>query len=378
MSPFSNIFLTKRTNPIGLKVMLMDLSTHTHRHKYISFERLHSEQTVYQETFALSSMSLLLGFVILSHISIFMHVFVVYVGFLQLGGLYFHTFLASSLFRSPSFYSSIDEKVITLDDLNANDLLNENGHVTNGFPLVHSKLDEIANAEESQSLPLVDKEIVAVDGKSPSEDGLKYKSFMTSTGSICIQYVSHRGSSVVLGSQPLAKDGQKKKSICHEIFDFLDFSAMKNFKSIFIIFVNFLSFFGYFNFILFLPSHVISRGVTNYEKATLVSLCGLGDFLGRLSMAILGDCNLIARYKLKAFGLVTLSLNIGGMIFANHFAWMAVHCTLYGVFGGIYVSLLAVVLIDFVGMEKMPRLLGVVLLIQGLGISLGQPLLGEY
>ena len=64
-------------------------------------------------------------------------------------------------------------------------------------------------------------------------------------------------------------------------------------------------------------------------------------------------------------------------IIADSFAWMAVHALLYGFFGGVYVSLTAVVIIDFVGLKNLPRLLAVVMPIQGVGSSVGQPLLGK-
>nr|KAG5699612.1 hypothetical protein BaRGS_000728 [Batillaria attramentaria] len=41
-------------------------------------------------------------------------------------------------------------------------------------------------------------------------------------------------------------------------------------------------------------------------------------------------------------------------------------------------TLLAVVVVDFVGLKNMPRLLAVIMLLQGIGASLGQPLLVGY
>lgn len=57
--------------------------------------------------------------------------------------------------------------------------------------------------------------------------------------------------------------------------------------------------------------------------------------------------------------------------------WMAIHATLYGFFGGCYVAINSIVLIDMVGLKLMPKALGVVLLIQGLGAAIGQPLEGK-
>ena len=50
----------------------------------------------------------------------------------------------------------------------------------------------------------------------------------------------------------------------------------------------------------------------------------------------------------------------------------------YGFFGGAYVGLLSVVLVDMVGLALMSKNLAVILLIQGVGAAFGQPILGVW
>lgn len=211
-----------------------------------------------------------------------------------------------------------------------------------------------------------------------SERLLGYHSLMTSTGSLCLQPLY--GSSIKIEQlQPTQQEVEEKKTsetFCHQLLNMFDFSVMKSYVAVLITISNFLAFFGYFNFVLFLPATMILRGIKKYEKAILVSATGIGDLLGRLTMAFVGDREFIPRYKLQVFGIVAVSINIGILIWADTYWWMIVHCTLYGYFGGIYVSLTAVVIIDFVGLKHLPRVLAVVLLIQGIGASIGQPLLG--
>ncbi|XP_076435926.1 uncharacterized protein LOC143275592 isoform X2 [Babylonia areolata] len=176
----------------------------------------------------------------------------------------------------------------------------------------------------------------------------------------------------------LQQEGNKKSmaELFHSLMAMFDFSVMKSYVAVLIAVASFLCFFGYFNFVLFLPATVAMRGIVGYDKAVLVSVTGIGDLIGRLTIAAIGDREFIERYKLQALGMFMVGVSIGVMVWAESQVWMMVLCAMYGYFGGIQVSLMAVVIVDFVGMAKMPKLLAVVMLIQGVGASVGQPLLG--
>ena len=335
----------------------------------------------------------------------------------QVGGVYLHVVAAASLFRPPSFWASPvhDEAAVLPQDREGaeNDRKEElkgNGHLTNslinGSMSLHNRVNSTESGDvtknaysiEDQGIrdhnisdtdcadsPLVSpsKEVSFGAGKeteSPAK-ALLYQSYMASTGSLCIRPLSIYGSSVVYESHDFEMeewDEQVKgDGFCQKLMAMFDFSVMKSYVAVFILITNFLSFFGYFNFVLFLPATVLSRGIAKYDKALLVSMCGVGDLIGRLVTAAIGDRSFITRYKLQAAGILVVGINIGCFIFADTFGWMMVHSILYGFFGGVYVSLAAVVIIDFVGLRHMPRLLAVVMLIQGVGASVGQPLLGE-
>ncbi|XP_062575751.1 monocarboxylate transporter 12-like [Saccostrea cucullata] len=141
---------------------------------------------------------------------------------------------------------------------------------------------------------------------------------------------------------------------------------------------SFLVFVGYFNFVLFLPIDAMERGITHYEKAALVSYTGAGDLLGRILVGVMGDLTVIKRYKILATCSILCGVNIILFEIAGSvYWWMSLHASLYGFFGGCFVAINSIVLIDMVGLEMMPKALGVVLLIQGLGAAIGQPIEGK-
>lgn len=158
----------------------------------------------------------------------------------------------------------------------------------------------------------------------------------------------------------------------------IQFNVLKMPVVLFFTVFSFFVFIGYFNFILFLPVDALSRGITRYEKAVLVSCTGVGDLVGRILVGFLGDLKLIQRYKILAISCILCGANIILFEIAGQvYWWMAIHATLYGFFGGCYVAINSIVLIDMVGLKLMPKALGVVLLIQGLGAAIGQPLEGK-
>lgn len=169
--------------------------------------------------------------------------------------------------------------------------------------------------------------------------------------------------------------------LCGRQFTFpviIHFTVLKMPVVIFFTLFSFLVFIGYFNFILFLPPDVLSRGITSFEKAALVSYTGAGDLVGRVLVGFLGDLTIIRRYKILATSAFLCGVNIILFEVAGQvYWWMAIHAALYGLFGGCYIAINTIVLIDMVGLEMMPKTLGVVLLIQGLGAAIGQPIEGK-
>ncbi|XP_063427482.1 monocarboxylate transporter 12-like [Mytilus trossulus] len=202
--------------------------------------------------------------------------------------------------------------------------------------------------------------------------------YFTSTGSLVIE--STKGLEQVVQS---VNSNKQHDSITIKIFGkpivipkIFHFSVLKMPEVMFYTIFSFLVFFGYFNFIILMPIDAASRGFASYEKAWLVSCAGIGDLIGRVVVGIVGDLRIIERYKIIGATCIFCGINILIFNFATVFWWCAIHTTLYGFFGGAYVALNSIVLIDMVGLEIMPKAIGVILLIQGLGAAIGQPVEG--
>ncbi|GFN73961.1 hypothetical protein PoB_000046700 [Plakobranchus ocellatus] len=217
------------------------------------------------------------------------------------------------------------------------------------------------------------------------EDFAERKALFASTGSVFL--VSHSVTDIsVIDStahavsqepSPAQRRREKRKALCNAINDVFDFRLLRSYVTTFYTVSCFLCFFGYFNHILFLPGVLVDKGITKYDKALLISMCGAGDLISRISTGFFADLNIIPRYRISATACLLCGINIILTLPANTFGWLAVHCCLYGFFGGSYVSLLSVVLVDMVGLAMMSKNLAVILLIQGIGAAVGQIFMGS-
>ena len=221
-----------------------------------------------------------------------------------------------------------------------------------------------------------------VCSKQRSLSEVKCISYLSSTGSFCVRPRSLYASSVLFdpADMMLHWDGQfaAAQSWGQRLNSALrSCTLLRSYMAWFVIVTGILPFLSYYSFMLFLPATAISRGITSYDKAFVMSLGGLGDLIGRVATAIVGDRNLIPRYKLEAAALLVMSLNIFGVVFADTATWLGVHSALFGLCGGVHVVLIAVVITDFVGLDNTPKMLGVSFLTQGIAGFFFQPFLGQ-
>ena len=285
---------------------------------------------------------------------------------LLIGGLYFNVIACGLLYRPTTFYTNRHRKSKRKSETKK---LMKEKNASEQEQLKSNQSDDNVTKEmkeESENRLL---------GETVDQSGGKNSVLTGSVDSLHTAVVqSENQSKKMEGSKSKNNSGKSIRTFCKTL---LDFSVLKNYIVILFVCVSFLAFFGHFNFILFMPPSAYLKGATDYQKAYLISITGICDLVGRILIGLIGDMNIIARYKLYALAVLITGINIFIFTFADNFWWMAVHVGLYGFFGGCYVSINGPVLIDLVGLKQMPRVLGVVLFIQGLGAAFGQPALGK-
>lgn len=157
----------------------------------------------------------------------------------------------------------------------------------------------------------------------------------------------------------------------------IDFSVLKNFKVLFFCVFYFALQFTALDFALFLPSIVADRGIDDYRAGLLLSIGGVADLIGRLTCGIVANYGLCARYKIVAGCALTMGINVLVFMSAHAYWQMAIQYAISNAALGANVALLPLVVIESLGLELLPKVLGLILFSAGLGPSFGQAVLGK-
>ncbi|XP_060082664.1 monocarboxylate transporter 5-like [Ylistrum balloti] len=288
--------------------------------------------------------------------------------FLFLGGFYLNLCIFGCLYRPISFYTNRKSRDVEAKYLDQNNVSNFEANCNEKEACLDSKPETKQNCHN-----------VEVGEIALLKTDMRY-GHLSSTGSLMMGSMESLGQVVIPDTlQPETKKQKSSNSVvacglnCPKL---IYWSEFKNPVVVIYTLVSFFLFFGYFNFIIFMPIDAASKDIDKHRKTWLVSMSGIGDLLGRIFIGVLGDLNLCKRYKIMSVMCVICGSNIILYGIATTYWWMAIHVAVYGFSGGAYVAINAVVLIDLVGLEVMPRALGMILLIQGFGAAIGQPFEG--
>lgn len=276
---------------------------------------------------------------------------------LLLGGIYFHVTFFGALLRPLSSYRT--QKIA------------KDGELAHGMAGENENLDLTLVIKPSPCAKGDNQEGVCNSEAKPMEK----ENSANTTEFEKPQSTSLLGLSIKEADNPKGTSKRCCSTGC-TIPSFLDFSVLKNRKCLLYSFVMFFMFFGYFNFIIFLPSIAFTRGILEYQKASLVSVAGVSDLVARILCGFVSDLNIVQRYKIMSACSVLVGVDILLFAWSQAFWQMAVQSGIYGFFGGGYIMLVPLVLIDFVGLDLLPRALAPVLFLQGFGAAVGQVFLG--
>ncbi|XP_059168551.1 uncharacterized protein LOC131950428 isoform X2 [Physella acuta] len=118
--------------------------------------------------------------------------------------------------------------------------------------------------------------------------------------------------------------------------------------------------FGYPNIFFMLPAFAESNGQDRNSAALLVSIIGITDLLGRFCLGWFSDFNFIPK-RFGFIGCIAISAVLNIIVPAmTSFAAMATYAALYGFFGGAFWALIAVLLAEALGVEKLSSSYGLI------------------
>lgn len=130
---------------------------------------------------------------------------------------------------------------------------------------------------------------------------------------------------------------------------------------------------------VFLPPLAKSKGVSQMQSAYLVSIMGVSDSIARFTSGFVLDMKRVKPYRVLVYNIVMFGVGIVSMVIPSlhGFQSFAVISSCYGVLAGTYVAQKSVVVVDFLGVEKMASSFGLLLGFQGIGSLFGPTLSGK-
>lgn len=181
-------------------------------------------------------------------------------------------------------------------------------------------------------------------------------------------------------SEPRNKCMKKEKkkneilSICKKI---INLKVLRNTLFRMWIPVCFLGTIGCVQIVIFIPPHAKDRQISVSDTTFFLMIVGASHFISKILLACFLYCNLLSKHTILSISLLITGVSCMFISFYTDFNTMTILCVIHGFFGSVYFSLFPAVLVEFVGLEQLSDAMAINMLIQGLGLSISNPILGK-
>ena len=135
---------------------------------------------------------------------------------------------------------------------------------------------------------------------------------------------------------------------------------------------------NYVNLFVYLPPFAIEIGISKERAGQLLSIVGVADLIGRISGGFIADFSFINRSYLVGGTMAATGVVALFTTFYPSYVTFVMFSIVLGAIGGTFVSLLAVVLIDFLGLEHFSSAIGLAIMFQGFVNTAWPSFLGKY
>ncbi|XP_061180035.1 monocarboxylate transporter 9-like [Saccostrea echinata] len=128
--------------------------------------------------------------------------------------------------------------------------------------------------------------------------------------------------------------------------------------------------------VIFVAPLARDQNLTKDEIAITTALVSGSEFVFRILLGIFADMNVIERYRIVQISLFGTGAVLLSSVMIASFWQFTVFSILYGLFSGPLLSMYAPVCVDFVGLEKFHRVVGILLFFQGMFLGGFGPTIG--
>ncbi|CAH1140241.1 unnamed protein product [Phyllotreta striolata] len=158
--------------------------------------------------------------------------------------------------------------------------------------------------------------------------------------------------------------------------ELVDVELMKDPVFITIALSNFLGFVGLYVPFVYIGGAAKEDGVDELKRPLLISIIGISNTVGRIVCGFIGDMPKVNTLLVNNICLLVLGISMGAMAFCHAFYSYAIAAFIYGTAMSGFISLTSILLVEFLGLEKLTNAFGNLILFRGTGSLLGPPLAG--
>jgi hypothetical protein len=175
-----------------------------------------------------------------------------------------------------------------------------------------------------------------------------------------------------------ADPGNKKsQSNCTKIFlEIIGFLALKIRIFQMWMLVAFFGILGNAQIAVYIPPLAVEKGISKSQSVLLLPLMGACDLAGKFILAIMTRFNIISKDMMMTIAQWILSVAFMCVPLLSDFTGLAVFAGILGSCAGVYFALFPAVLADYVGLTSFSDAMGLTMLVHGLSLTIGNPILG--
>ncbi len=160
---------------------------------------------------------------------------------------------------------------------------------------------------------------------------------------------------------------------------YLDFALLKN-----PVFINYscclcLVTLSYIGAQMLVPPHAKDQGISDSEGAWLLSVIGISDTIGRLLAGFIFNVPFVKRFRIYLYNGAILISGLTDFLwaFSQNYVTFLIVCSVHGLFNGAVISQRATIIVDLLGVSRLPSSFGLLVFVQGFGVFLGPVISGE-
>ena len=292
---------------------------------------------------------------------------------------FLHGWVTGALFRPPTFYTKKrklpEASVEETDLLTASDRIASEGNSKLNFNReagrkhVVKRQNSIDLTESALSLRTVKEILTDCDRNKIGDSKVgKYPSSEYFAGSLMDIPVTFNDKNTPT----------KPKSIFKTLYKLFDFSLFRN--PIFIILIIAEGLLCSITALcpIFLAPHANDLGISPSGIATFLTVFSAVDIFSRIAIGIIADRGWLRRSTIIGISGCVLGIAAQFLRFYYNYKWIMVYAVVLGLFCGVYFSLFAVVIVDYLSLAKLKSGLGFAELCHGAVASLTFAVVGKF